>query len=268
MNIRNFPRAEKLSVVARLHLRLSDRKAKGPPEPGLDAYIDELDQVKTRLEAHVSGKTDADDARTAALDKVDLADDEVDTQMRKIEGLIGAEANRRQGPNVTSVRALYLAAFPKGLEPISGYVADQNVYCRETLRALRSPAHAETIAAIKLPPEWVDEFEVALKASDAAFDELTVIRGDKSAHVDLGKDTETAWVDLMVRLRHHIAGRARRDEVEKQIEGRRLLEPLLVAVQKMKTEARSRATRKANGATGPEGTATGATGVVNDAPNP
>jgi hypothetical protein len=48
----------------------------------------------------------------------------------------------------------------------------------------------------------------------------------------------------MTRLRRYVSSRAKRSEVEKLAESRSLLLPLLSAVQKLRTDAATRATRK------------------------
>jgi hypothetical protein len=242
--LNQFPRGEKLVIARSIRTRLADRKAKGPPEPGLDPYIDELDDVAGQLEIHVTGKTTADAARTALDDAVDAADDKVDTTMRHIHAYLDIEARSRRSPHALAARAVYEAAFPDGLSPIDDHVIDQNIYCRAALDALRAPEHQAVIAAIELPMARIDGFEAALKASESAMDQLMKARGDKSAHVGMGRDAELAWVDLMVRLRRQLASRVKRGDVAKQIENKQLLEPLLVAIQKVEAMAAARATRK------------------------
>lgn len=237
-------RGEKLGIGKAIRARLAERKAKGPPDPWLDPYIDELDAVAGQLEIHVTGKTAADAARTAMEDAVDAADEEVDTAMRRIESYLDIEARRRRSPNAPAARALYEAAFPNGLGPIDDHVIDQNIYCRASVDALRAPEHQALLAAIDLPLKWIDGFEASLKASEAAMDQLMRARGDKSAHVGMGRDAEARWVDLMVRLRRQLTGRVKRGDTATQVENEQLLEPLLAALQRLDATAASRATRK------------------------
>jgi hypothetical protein len=154
------------------------------------------------------------------------------------------EARSRRSPNASAARALHEAAFPEDLGPIDDYIIDQNIYCRAAVNALRAPEHQATVAAIGLPAAWIDGFEAALKASESAMDQLMKARGDKSAHVGMGRDAETDWVDLMVRLRRQLASRVKRGDTAKHIENKPLLEPLLVALQKLDATAAARATRK------------------------
>jgi hypothetical protein len=242
--LNQFPRGEKLGITKGIFVRLTDRKAKGPPEPALDAYIDELKTVAGQLETHFTGKTSADAARAAMVDAVDAADAKVDTGMRHIECYVDIEARARRSPHAPAARALYDVAFPDGLGPVDDHIIDQNISCRVALDALRAPEHQATIAAIGLPVAWIDDFEIALKASEAAMDQLLKARGEKHAHVGMGRDAEAVWVDLMVRLRRHIASRAKRGDTARQIENKQLLEPLLVALQKLDAESAARATRK------------------------
>lgn len=243
-SLKRIPRGEKLVIANAIRSRLADRMAKGPPEPGLDPYINELDIVAGQLNTHVTGKTTADAARTALDDAADIADAKVDTRMRHIEAYLDIEARSRRSPNAPAAAALHEAAFPKGLKPIDDSIIDQNIYCQAAVNALRAPDQQAVLAAIKLPSAWVDEFELALKESQATMDQLIKARGDKSAHVGMGRDAEVEWVDLMVRLRRRLASRVKRGDTAKQIENKQLLEPLLGALQKLDAMAAARATRK------------------------
>jgi len=184
-------------------------------------------------------------------DVADAADAKVDTRMRHIETYLEIEARARRSPYASAARALYDAAFPDGLGPIDDHIIDQNIYCRMALDALRAPEHQATLAAIELPAAWVDAFEVSLKASETAMDQLLKARGEMHAHVGLGRDAEANWVDLMVRLRRPIASRTKKGDTARQMENKRLLEPLLVALQKLDAEAAARATRKTGKQTPP-----------------
>jgi hypothetical protein len=242
--LKQIPRGKKPGISGGIRSRLAARRAEGPPEPGLDIFIDELDAVTIELGSHVTGKSAANAAREALESAVDAADAKVDTWLRHNENYVDVEARDRRSPHAASARALHDAAFPDGLGPIDDYVVDQNVYCRAALAALRAPEHQGTIAAIGLPAAWVDQFEAAVSASEAAMDQLIAVRGNKSAHVGLGRDAEVVWIDVMVRLRRYVASRAKRGDTAKQMENKQLLEPLLVALQKLDAEAAARATRK------------------------
>lgn len=243
-NHTDLSRADKLTITKGLHQNLVDRAAKGPPEPGLDIYINELSDIAAALDTHVTGKTEADATRLAMLEHLQKASDDVATWVRRSEGYIGADARRRTGGMINAARALYDAAFPKGLAPLDEHITDQNVYCHAALTALRSDDHKPTLLAIGMPLSWLDALEASLKESDALNQNLIKARGDKSAHVGLGQDAEAAWADGMVRLRRHVESRAKRGDTAKRLEGKLLLEPLLVGLKKLQAEAASRATRK------------------------
>jgi hypothetical protein len=244
-NLNRIPRSDKLVIAKSIQKRLTDRRARGADEPVLDAFLGEIEAIAGELEAQVTGKLVADAVRTALIEKLDAADDHVDTTMRHLFGYLDIEARRRTGPHAGAARALRDAAFPSGLDPVDHHIIDENIYCRAAVEVLRSAEHQATIAAIALPPEWIDEFESAVAASDAAVGELIKARGDRSASVAVVvPDADTAWVDLMVRLRRYVAGRAEKNNTEKQIEGRQLLEPLLSALQKIAIDDTARVSRR------------------------
>lgn len=241
-NLSRIPHAEKITIARSIHGRLADRLSRGPAEPALDAYIDEIKGVAAQLDAHANGKLLADAVRTALIEKLDAADDHVDTSMRHLFGFLDIEARRRTGPYAAAARALRDSAFPSGLDPVDHHIIDENVYCRFAARVLRSPSHQPTITAIGLPLEWIDTFEAAVAASEAAVEELIKARGDRSAHVGVGRDAEATWVDIMVRLRRYVASRGA--GADRQAEGRHLLEPLLNALQKIAIDDAARASSR------------------------
>ncbi|HZF48250.1 MAG TPA: hypothetical protein VE093_06355 [Polyangiaceae bacterium] len=244
-NLANAPRPEKLSVVTEIHTALVERMQAGPPEPALDAFIPELAAVRDKLATHVDGKTTANAAREKHLARAANADRDVGAQFRHIEAFLSIEANRQSSPHQSSARALYNAAFPDGLAHIDDRIATENIHVRATLSALKSPEHADTLAAIQLPSAWITALEAALNASNAALADLTKARGERASHVDLGKSAEAEWVDLMVRLRRYIESRAKRTDVARVAEGKELIKPLLDVVQKLRAKAAARATRRA-----------------------
>jgi hypothetical protein len=244
-NLNRIPRSDKLVIAKSIQKRLTDRRARGAPEPALDAFLGEIDAIARELEAQVTGKLVADAERTALIEKLDAADDHVDTTMRHIFGYLDIEARRRTGPHAGPARALRDAAFPSGLDPVDHHIIDENIYCRAAVEVLRAEEHQATIAAIALPPDWIDAFEAAVAASDAAVIELIKARSERSASVAAAiPDADAAWVDLMVRLRRYVAGRAEKTDTKKQIEGRHLLEPLLSALQKIAIDDTGRASRR------------------------
>lgn len=246
-SLRIVPRTKKHSITNDILVLLTERQQKGPAEPGLDAFIPKLTDVAATLGAHVTGRLLADATRETQLARADETDVEVDTWYRHIEGFLSVEANRRSGPNVVAARGLCKAACPDGLAHINDRIVDQNAHCAETLAVLKDPANAEVIAAIKLPVFYIEELEAALKASDSAMADVIAARGDKATHIDLGRDTEATWIDLMVRLRSYIDSRAARTDAVLIAEGKALLKPLLDVMQKQKTDAAARATRKKKG---------------------
>jgi hypothetical protein len=250
VTLKTIPRPKKRAIAQETHALLIQRQQTGPAEPGLDAFIPELGVVAVALDTHVTGRVLADATREAQLARAEEADVEVDTWFRHIESFLFIEANRRSGPNVALARGLYNAACPDGLAHIDDRIVDENLRCAETLVILKAPESAAALAAIKLPAAYIDAFEAALKESDAAIGEVIAARGDKSAHIDLGREAEASWVDLMVRLRRYIDSRAKRTDAARIAEGKALLKPLLDAVQMQKTIAAARATRRAKKGSG------------------
>jgi hypothetical protein len=228
--LEKIPRPEKLTIAKAILASLEERHAKGPPEPALDAFIPELTAIIARLDTHVSGTSTAKGDHAAFLAAADACDDAVDTWLRHIESYLDIEARRRVSPHVTRARALHQATFPDGLAHVDDRVIDENNHCREAIRVLRVPDNLATLAAIGLPVAWVDAFEATVQKSDATNDALIKGRSDKSAHIAQAQDVEGDWEDAMLRLRHLIAGRARRNDVARKTEGQLILEPLLAAV--------------------------------------
>jgi len=252
--LENIPRPEKLEVARKIHANLVARQAAGPAEPALDAYIPDIAGVIGRLETHVHGSVNASTARQVQLARLDVADIEVDTWYRHIEGFLHVEAHRRAGPNVIAARAVYAAACPDGLAHVDDRVPEENAYCRNLLSVLRDPANAATLAALELPLVWLDRLQAALDASDAALRDLAAARQDKSTHTDLGRDVEEDWVDLMDRLRRYVDTRASRHDAVKRAESEALLGPLLVVIKKLRADAAARRTRRTKQEAPPSGT--------------
>jgi hypothetical protein len=152
--VSQLTRSQKHDAGKAVLSRLEARAQKGPPEPSLDAYIPLLRALNARLGTHVEGKATSNAARKAQLFRLDTADCEVDTWLRKHESFVAIEANRRVGPNVEAAMALHEAAFPQGVSYVDAYIPDENRLCRDAIAALRAPEHAATVKAIKLPAEW------------------------------------------------------------------------------------------------------------------
>jgi hypothetical protein len=242
--LRNISRTDKCGIIKCLHALLSERQQKGPAEPGLDAFIPELSILATRLTTHVTGRVLAEATRETQLARAEEADVDVSTWFRHIESFLFVEANRSSGPNVSLARGLYNAACPSGLTHINERIVEKNVHFAETLTVLKDAENAEAIGALKLPVVYLEAFEAALKESDSAIGEVIEARGDKTTHIDLGRDAEDAWVDLIVRLRRYIESRASRTDAARVAEGKALLKPLLDAIEKLKADAAARATRR------------------------
>ena len=242
--IAQLPRPDMAKAGREILILLKDRQSFGPPEPALDAYIPDLEPVITALEQGVTGQVLAASALKALLAKVEAADIEVDTWLRHHFYFINVEASRRGGHNVAAARALEAATFADGLAHVDDYIPDENLLCRQTIAALRSPEHVPAAAAIGLSSGWTDAWEAALNESDASFAAVQKTRTDKSIHVLVGQDAEVAFVDVMVRLRKYVDSRASRTDKVKVAQGRLLISPLLDMLDKAKAEERARGTRK------------------------
>ncbi|MDI1480157.1 hypothetical protein [Polyangium sp. y55x31] len=247
VSLNQIPRAQKRDIAKKIKENLGTRAANGPAEPALDIYISECTDVADALDAHVTGNVLAHAERAARLAQLEAADDEVDTWYRHIELYIGVESRRRVSANALAAAAVYAAAFPDGLAHVDDPIADENRVCREALLVLRAPEHAATLAAIELPPTWLGRWEAAINKSDALLAEVEKARTEKRVHVDAGRDAETEWVELMVRLRRYVASRAKRSDAARIQDGKKLLAPLLDAMAKLRAESAARATRKGNG---------------------
>jgi hypothetical protein len=250
-NPNNLPRFEKDDIIARVLGLVTERQQKGPEEPGLDAFIPQLTAVAEALRAHVTGRVLAEGARETQLARAEAADVWVDTRFRHIEAFLSIEAGRRSGPDVDVARGLYNAACPDGLAHVDDHMRDQNMRYADTLAVLKDPENAGAIAALNMPPSYIDAFEAALNESNAALDALTDARGEKNTHIELGRDAEAAWSDVMTRLRHYIDSRAPKSDAAKVAEGKALIKPLLDAMARQKAEAAARATRRKKGAAEP-----------------
>ena len=237
-------RTEKATISRKLCDKLTERAQLGPAEPALDIFIPQLDDVAGRLESHVNGKSAANAARVAYVDKIGVADGNVDTWGRHIESFIHIEGRRRHSAHAAAARALHAAAFPEGLAFLDNRVPDENVRMRHALATLRAPEHAATLTGIQLPPEWLDALEAALNESDQAYANRTSARGTQVEHVILGRNAEADWLDIVGRLRKYVESRAPAGDLHKEAESRALLAPLNDAMAHAKALAATRATRR------------------------
>lgn len=249
--LQKLPRAEKLRVTQAITERLKERTNAGaPPEPMLDAFSIEMQDVGTKLQTHVEGIAGARGNRSALIAAADECDDLTDYWYRLWYGFLYAAAARRTGAHTPHAQAFFKAAFPRGLEYVDDRIIDENARCRESIEVLRAPEYADLHITLNTPPGWIEGFEKAVEDSDKAIEGLEKARGNKAAHTELAQDADEEWEDMMLRFRHYIAGRAKKDEVEKKNEGRMLLAPLLDAVKKMRADAATRATLRAKEAEG------------------
>jgi hypothetical protein len=242
-NMTNIPRAEKLSIAAKIHDNLRDRKKKGPSEPSLDAFISELAAVIDALRTHTTGHRLADAAHQARIGRTEAAEIEFDTWRCHIESFLYIEAHRRGGPNVGVAQSLYNAVYPDGKPHVDDRIIDVSTHCRDILAVLKAPENADAIARVALPPSWIIRFEAALDESDAAAADM-MSRDQSGPQLGTGRDATLAWLDLMVRLRRYVARRATRGDAERMNEGKALLKPLLDALIKRRA-ASAMATRRA-----------------------
>lgn len=245
-SIAQLPRPEMKRIGREILSLLQARKAAGPPEQALDDFVPEVETIVSSLETGIDGQVATAAALKALLAKLEAADIEVDTWLRHHFYFIDVEAGRRAGPNVVGARALEAATFPDGLAHVDDYIPVENDHCRAAVAAIRSPEHAATLAAIKLPAEWTKAWEACLDASDAAFAEVQQARAGKSIHVIAGQDAEVGFIDVMTRLRKYIDSRASRSAKVKVAQSQALIQPLLDALAKMKATERARGTRKEN----------------------
>jgi hypothetical protein len=244
MRVSDLSRAQLVEVGMQLLQRLKDRQAKGPPEPILDMFIPQLEELLPLLSTHVEGKVISDAARKAMLLRLENADIDVDTWLRHIESFLRVEATRRDGPHVAAAKATHRAAFPKRISHVNDYIPVQNRICRESVAVLQSKEHAPTLVAIDMPPAWIPKWIGCLDESDAAWAAVKKTRETKTDHVEGGRGAEADLVDVVVRYRKAVDSRASYKDKEKLAEGKELLWPLTDALQKLHTDQAARATRR------------------------
>ena len=246
-----FSRSDKALISRKLCEALTQRAQLGPAEPVLDAYIPQLHAIGDRLESHLTGKSAANAARVAHVDRVEKADGDVDTWGRHIESFIDIEARRPHSALASAARVLHAAAFPEGLAVLGDRIPNENKRMRHMLTTLRAPEHAATLLGIRLPPEWLDLLEGALHESDQAYADRSSARGTQDEHITRGKDAEADWVHLVGRLKKYVESRDLPGDRDRELENRALLAPLNDAIAHAKAVAAGRATRRTKKAEAP-----------------
>ena len=87
-SIVRLSRAEKRDLAIALRDNLIERQAAKGPEPALDSFIPELDRVATTFNETVHGKVTARGAKMTEQTDADVADDDVDTDLRHFVGYL------------------------------------------------------------------------------------------------------------------------------------------------------------------------------------
>jgi len=239
-------------VVVRFGYRIADRVARatsGPPDAIVDPFIAKSAAVRDALTAHVDDKSTAVAEGSALLAENDVDDDEVDRWYRHAFRYLEVEALRRHAPEHAAINALLAAAYPHGLAHVDDRIPDQNESVRQTLAVLRNPEYASTIAAIALPSVWLDALELAVKKSDASFAAYQAAIGQASSAVAMGRDAEDDWVEWARGLSHAIALRSTGADVDVVEQYKGLIAPLTNAVQHLRSQAKTRATKRKPAAT-------------------
>ncbi|MEI7893162.1 MAG: hypothetical protein WCI05_08725 [Myxococcales bacterium] len=243
-SIVRLSRAEKRDLAIALRDNLIERQAAHGPEPVLDSFVPELDGVATTLLETVHGKVTARGAKMTEQMDADVADDDVDTDLRHFVGYLIAESLRRYGPRGPAAGALLAAAFPDRLEHINDRILDENRFCRESIKVLRDPVHAATLVLVELPLTWVDRFEAHVDLSDEKALTVEKARASAKSAVGLGLDAEADAVDVIGRLHKAVGSRTKRNDVAKREEGKLLLAPLFKALADLGALDASRATKR------------------------
>jgi len=243
-SLSHLSRPEKRRIASEIHDNLVTRKANGDPDPLLDPFIPKLAGSRDNLGEQVDEKMTALAQRAAALTTADIDDDEVDRWYRHLYRYTEVESLRRHAPEHASIEALLLAGYPEGLAHVDDRIPEQNDQVRRTLAAYRDLQHAHTIAAIKLPVAWIDALETAVAKSDASFAAYQATFSDASSAVALGRDAEADWASVMRGFDHAIGLRSMGASTSTIEESKRLIAPLANAIRLLRTESRTRATKR------------------------
>lgn len=239
-----IPRDDKRRIAGQIHDNLAARAANGPADSLLDPFIAKSAVVRDGLTIQVDAKSAANAERAALLVRNDRDDDDVDRWYRHVYRYLEAESLRRHAPEHAAIKALLDAAYPDGLARIDDRIPDQNEEVRKTLVALRNPEVAGTLAAIQFPTGWLDALDSAVQTSDASFAAYRAAIGDGSSAVALGRNVEDDWVDWARALTHAMALRSSGAGIDVVEEGKRLMAPLTDAMRLLRTQAKTRATKK------------------------
>ncbi|MBK9265045.1 MAG: hypothetical protein IPM54_35355 [Polyangiaceae bacterium] len=243
-SLSHVSRDEKRRIAGEIHDNLVARSTNGPPDPILDPLIPTSATVRDALATQVDDKSAALAERSALLAECDVHDDEVDRWYRHGYRYIEVESLRRHAPEHAAIDALLMATYPNGLAHVDDRIPDQNEEVRKTMTALRNPEYAGILGAIGFPLQWVDLLETAVQKSDASFAKYRAAVGQASSAVAMGRDAEDDWVQWARRLSHAIALRSTGADVDVVEEGKRLIAPLTNAVRQLRTQAKTRATKK------------------------
>ena len=242
--LEKVPRAEKKRVASEIHDNLVARATSGPPDALLDPFIAKTAKVCDAVGVQVDDKSAALAEKAALLAANDVDDDEVDRWYRHIFYYLEVERLRRHGPDEAGVEALLNATYSDGLSHVNDRIPDQNDEVRKTITAFRNPEVAGTLAAIAFPLVWLESLDAAVQKSAASFSAYEAAMGDASTAVAMGRDAEDDWVEWARALTHANALRSSGAAIDVVEEGKRILAPLTNAVRHLRTQAKTRATKK------------------------
>lgn len=241
-------RKKKGEIAVAFAALLTEREKATPGEAALYAFTPLFADLGARLTTAADDNTAAKAARETRLVKLEIADDDADRWYRHNFYYLETESLRRTGDVGKLARALLVTAFPDGLSRVNDAVEDENEYLHEAVGVLRKPEHVPTLAAMDFPASFLDGLDRALVVSDAALDEVTKARDDKTGAIESGRDAEDEWIDAMVRFRKYVESRATKRDKARYEEGQKLLAPLLDELARIKTERLAKETREKHAA--------------------
>lgn len=238
------PRPDKTRVSSEIHDNLVARATSGPPDSLLDPFIAKTASVRDAVGAQVEEKSAALAEKAALLAANDIDDDEVDRWYRHGYYYLEVELLRRHGPDAAGVEALSKTAYPDGLSHVNDRIPEQNDEVQKTITAFRHPEVAGTLAAIAFPMVWLDSLDAAVQKSAQSFAAYEAAMGDASTAVAMGRNAEDDWVLWARALTHAIALRSSGASADVVEEGKRIIAPLTNAIRHLRTQAKTRATKK------------------------